>query len=232
MSAPAVVLAWGRVDADGIVGSGRPQVRWADLGVAAPGDGRTFRRVFGERDETFRRLDRMSRVLVLAGAAAGIDQVLTPALAAGAAIVFETTVGSLDADLRFADSMAAGLCDGPVFAYTLPSSSLGELALRHGLRGPTVCMSTVEAQPGVALREAGLMLAAGEVEVAVVGRIDVLVGSRPTVTPICRAVVAVLVRASLGLRGVAAWPDAASDPWRDWPSIQGTSSDNRSGRIE
>ena len=231
MNAPAVVLAWGRVDADGIVGSARPQVRWTEVGIAAPGDGRTFRRVFGDRDETFRRLDRTSRALVLAGAAAGISRVLTPELAAGAAIVFETSVGSLDADLRFADSMAAGLCDGPVFAYTLPSSSLGELALRHGLRGPTVCLSTVEAQPGVALREAELMLAAGEVDVAIAGRVDVLAGSRPTVAPVCLAVVAVLVRASLGRRGVTGWPDA-QDPWRDWPQGHGAISDNRSGRTE
>lgn len=216
MSPAPHIVALGVVDAERITGSAGTTRSWASLGVAAPGGGRTFRAVFGSTDDTFRRLDRVSRALVLAGEAAGITAVLAAARAAPTEVgmVFETSLGSLDSDLRFADSMAAGMCDGPVFAYTLPSTSLGELALRHGLRGPTVCLATLPGQRGQALREAALLLASGEVEVVVAGLVDVLASARPSVEPACRAIVAVLVGAAFelpaGVPAVAAWP--APDP--------------------
>ena len=207
-----LVLAVGVVDAQRIAGTAGVNLSWARLGVAPPGDGRTFRAVFGRSDETFRRLDPASRMLVLAGAAAGLPAVLPAGAAANTGIVVETTLGCLDADLRFARSMTAGMCDGPVFAYTLPSTGLGELALRHGLRGPTVCLSTVLEQRGVALREAALLLATGECDFVVAGLVDVLATPCEGVEPSCRTVLTVLASERLSLPAVTPWPgeDAAA----------------------
>jgi 3-oxoacyl-(acyl-carrier-protein) synthase len=228
MAPSPLIVALGVVDAERLTGTAGVTRSWTSLGVASPGGGRTFRAVFDRTDETFRRLDRISRALVLAGEAAGITAAIAAARATPAevGIVFETSLGSLDSDLRFAASMAAGMCDGPVFAYTLPSTSLGELALRHGLRGPTVCLATVPSQRGAALREAALLLATGECDVVVAGIVDVLASPRPSVEPECRAIVAVLVRAASDLPRtsctVAAWPgvdsnsadsNSTSDPW-------------------
>lgn len=200
------VLAVGVVDTQRIAGSAGVNMSWTRLGVPPPGDGRTFRAVFGRSDETFRRLDVASRMLVLAGAAAGLPDVLPNGAAAATGIVVETSLGCLDADLRFARSMAAGMCDGPVFAYTLPSTGLGELALRHGLRGPTVCLSTVPEQRGVALREAALLLATGECDLVVAGLVDVLATPWAEFEATCRAVLAVLASPRLGLPALALWP--------------------------
>lgn len=207
-----LVLAVGVVDAQRIAGTAGVNLSWARLGVAPPGDGRTFRAVFGRSDETFRRLDPASRMLVLAGAAAGLPDVLPNGAGATTGIVVETTLGCLDADLRFARSMTAGMCDGPVFAYTLPSTGLGELALRHGLRGPTVCLSTVPEQRGVGLREAALLLATGECDLVVAGLVDVLATPCAELEVTCRTVLAVLASSRLGLPAIASWPgdDAAA----------------------
>ena len=206
MTTTPVITALGLVDERRLVGSSGLATTWAQLGVPAPGDGRTFRAVFGRSDETFRRLDRVSRVLVLAAEAAGLSRTIPAAAAPATGLVFETSLGCLDADLRFAASMAAGLCDGPVFAYTLPSTSLGEVALRHGLRGPTVCLATLPDERGAALREAELLLATGDVELVVAGCVDVLATAHQGLAPACRALVAVLAAPHLGLPAVAPWP--------------------------
>ncbi len=212
MPSPRIV-GLARLDQEQLVSAAGLQVRWAELGLPAPGDGRTFRAVFGRADETFRRLDRVSRALVLAGEAAGLARVIPRAFAASTGLSFETVLGCLDADLRFADSMAAGMCDGPVFAYTLPSTCLGELALRHGLRGPTVCTATEPSQRGLGLQVAAQLLATGEADFVVAGHVDVLAIARPGVEPQCAVVVAVLAAATSELPAVAAWPGVGPDAY-------------------
>ncbi|MGB3967722.1 MAG: hypothetical protein WBO45_13405, partial [Planctomycetota bacterium] len=100
---PPTIAALGLVDRERLAGSAGIATSWAKLGVPAPGNGRTFRGVFGRTDETFRRLDRISRALVLAGEAAGITAVIAAAGGvppAEVALVFETSLGSLDSDLK------------------------------------------------------------------------------------------------------------------------------------
>lgn len=214
MSAP-LVLALGVLDETRLAGSSGLARTWRELGVPAPGDGRTFKAVTGRSDETFRRIDPVSKALVLAAEAAGLSSVLRGDEAVAAGLVFETTVGCLESDLKFAHSMTAGLCDGPVFPYTLPSTSLGELALRHGLRGPTICHAVTALQRGIALQEAELLLATGECEHVVIGCVDVLRRERPSVEPVCRVVLAVVARAVQGRVGVVPWLDGAQayDAW-------------------
>jgi len=212
MSSRPLIAAIGAIDAEGIAGTAGVRFAWtADTSV--PGTGRTFRAVFGRSDETFRRLDATSRALVLAAEAAGITQLLPAARREQTALIVETSLGCLDADLQFAQSLGAEMPDAPMFPYTLPSTCLGEVALRHGLRGPTVCLSIGPGDQGSAFAEAARLLAAGEVDAAVCGSVEVLTRSVPGAEAACTAVIALLVAPSLGLPAVAPWPAAGGDPF-------------------
>lgn len=206
MTVVPVVAAIGDVDRRRIAGSGGMHVTWRELGVDAPGDGRTFRAAFGRSDETFRRLDVASRALVLASQAAGLDGMLDAGQREAAALIVATTVGCLDADRQFAQSLDTEMRDGPIFPYTLPSTCLGEVALRHGLRGISVCLSVAPGEADVAFVEAGHLLASGEADAAVVAMVDVLRERSPT----CAATVVLLAQPRLGLASVAPWPPATS----------------------
>lgn len=206
MNRTPTVLAVGLVDGERIAGTTGIDVSWQRLGVRAPGNGRTFRAVFGRSDETFRRLDCISRALVLATTAAGIETVLPANARDDTALVVETMLGSLDSDLAFAASMGTGMCDGPIFPYTLPSTSLGEVALRHGLRGPSVCLSVGPGTAGAALAEAEAMFASGEATFALVATVDVLERAVPHADSACRAIAVLLAHPRLGLTSKARWP--------------------------
>jgi len=208
-----IVAAVGTVDAIGVAGTAGVAAAWGTLGVAPPGNGRTFRALFARTDSTFRRLDPVSRVLVLAAEVAGLDRVLPLAARDDTALVVETTLGCLDTDLRFARGLARGLVLGSIFPYTLPSAGLGELALRHRLRGPSLCLSISREEAGEALREGARLLAAGEARYVLAGCVDVLAESRPTAAATCRAVVALLARDDVGAVAVAPWTGAMADPF-------------------
>jgi len=213
MTLEPLVAGIGVVDGEGVAGSAGVAESWRTLGVSPPGDARTFRKVFRRTCDTFRRLDHVSRALVLAGEAAGIDQVVPEAWRGEAALVLETTVGCLDTDLRFAASLGTGMPDGPSFPYTLPSTCLGELALRHGLRGPGICLATGAQARGAALREAVLLLDHHEATCVVTASVDVLLAAPPSLEPVCRAVVVVLAPAECGLAAVAPWAGCGADAY-------------------
>ena len=48
-----------------------------------------------------------------------------------------------------------------LFAYTLPSTALGEVCIRHGFQGPPLCFSYPPDSPDPLFREASGLLAAG-----------------------------------------------------------------------
>lgn len=204
------VLAVAVVDGRGLRSSGGIAARWADLGQRAPGAERALRILFDKKDETIRRLDATSRALIFAGEVLGIDRRWTVDERRDAALVFESRWGSLDADRRFVRSLDQPMVNGAVFPYTLPSMSLGELALRHGLRGPTLCLPIEDPDRGSALREVEAMFALGEIRRALVGSIEVLEDPPPGLEPSCRVVVAAL--AEEAERPTAApWPGTGPD---------------------
>ena len=59
-----------------------------------------------------------------------------------------------------------------MFPYTLPSTCLGDVAIRHELVGPVLCLTTPRAED--ALDEALLMLHTDEADAAIVCTGDVL----------------------------------------------------------
>jgi 3-oxoacyl-(acyl-carrier-protein) synthase len=190
-SQPPGLLGWGELDSAGIRGGGtaRPAfaATWTELEAEAPGGPRAFLALFGRRDPTFRRLDPMSRALVMAVEATGLDDALDEEQRRETALVVQTSVGCLDADLRFARTLGDEVVDGPLFAYTLPSTSLGEVALRHGLRGPSLCLSVEESGSSHAWIEARAMLRARECGHAVVAHVDALIEPHGSCAPRCRA---------------------------------------------
>jgi 3-oxoacyl-(acyl-carrier-protein) synthase len=187
MSTQLELLATGRVDAEGITSSAGWQRSWRELEAEAPGTGSTFRALFGRPDATFRRLDRMTRALLLAVEACALDTHLSAAEREETALVVETVLGSLEVDLHYTRALSTGVVRVALFPYTLQSTCLGDIALRHGLRGPTLSLSIAEGQEGEALREALRLFARGGLRHAVVGTADALGEPVNGVTPTLRA---------------------------------------------
>jgi len=206
MKPSANVLACGVVDLHGISGTSGVSVTWQELETEPPGTGRTLKAVFGKADATFRRIDLPARALVLACEAAGLDRVLTEEQRNDAAICIETDVGSLTTDVDFQESLQDEVVHAGIFPYSLTSTSLGEVALRYKLRGPTVSMSVLESAPGESLREALRMLAAGDVPFVVAGLADAMREPAAGREACVRAVVAVLGRGPDGI-GTLTWPE-------------------------
>jgi len=107
----------------------------------------------------FGRLDLASQLALLAVESLGINFDTQPRDRIG--ICLAARAGSLATDLeswRGRDSVG-----GPsptLFAYTLPSAAIGEIAIRHRLTGPNLCVVGED----IVLSEARDLLRRGEVE--------------------------------------------------------------------
>lgn len=213
MTRTATVLACGVMDRSGIFGSRGTSVTWPELESDPPGTGKTVFKVSGKTDATFRRIDFPARALVLACEAAGVYHVLTEEQRAETAICVETELGSLTTDVDFQRSLQDDVVQAGIFPYSLTSTSLGELALRYQLRGPTVSISVLDRSPGEALREAIRMLEVGDAPFVVAGCADAAREAAAGFEAEMRAVVAVLAPDGDGL-GRLEWPEeGARDPF-------------------
>jgi 3-oxoacyl-(acyl-carrier-protein) synthase len=74
-------------------------------------------------------------------------------------VCVETFTGSLDTDIRFLQMPRPSL-----FAYTLPSTVVGEICIRYRLKGPVLCLVSPEDTARSALTEAGDWLRQGEAD--------------------------------------------------------------------
>jgi len=175
------VVAVGVVDADGVRGTAGVNARWDQLdpspesrAVEAPGDGRTWRALFGRAHRTFRRLDPLSQALLVAAEAAGVREIGTKDERDRTAVVLGSAIGALDADVRFVASLAPDReIEAARFAYTLPSTAIGELSMSAGLRGPSIFLSTEEGSPAP-LQEAAALIAEGRADVALAARVEAI----------------------------------------------------------
>ena len=87
----------------------------------------------------FGRMDLMCKLALLAVEALGADFDTQPR--ERTAICLTAGEGSLAADLDFwSGHDAVGGPSGTLFAYTLPSAAIGEIAIRHRLTGPNLCL--------------------------------------------------------------------------------------------
>ncbi len=129
-------------------------LRWADA--------------FDKPFPSFRRLDGISRAICIATEALELDLHLPMNERADTALLLGTAYGCLDADLQFEQSLAKPLGIKPaIFPYTLPSTCLGEAAIRHKLLGGTTTHSTLLGQETEALLQAHALVASGEALAAI-----------------------------------------------------------------
>jgi 3-oxoacyl-(acyl-carrier-protein) synthase len=117
----------------------------------------------------FRRLDLASQLALLAVEFLGVDFDAQPRDRIG--ICLGARMGSLAADFEFWRGRdAVGGPSPTLFAYTLPSAAMGEIAIRHRLTGPNLCL----VGGGAVLSEAGDWLGRGEVEACLCVECDVV----------------------------------------------------------
>lgn len=209
MSGLPTILAASAVDACGVTSTAGLSSTWQALGVEGPGNGLSFRALFGRTDATFRRLDRATRALVVAAEACRIESHLSAAEREATAIVVETARGSLELDRGYTRALAAGVVRVALFPYTLQSTCLGDVALRHGLRGPTLSLSIADDGEGEALREARRLFARG-VRHALVGSVDALAEEVPGEPQVLRAVVCLVAAPGVEGAAVLPWPAGAA----------------------
>jgi 3-oxoacyl-(acyl-carrier-protein) synthase len=118
----------------------------------------------------FGRLDLISQLALLAveGLSTHFDQWRRDRVG----ICINVRAGSLSTDVDYWNGR--DMAGGPspmLFAYTLPSSAIGEIAIRHRFTGPNLCLIGDEAQ---VLAEARDWLARGEVDACVCVYCDVV----------------------------------------------------------
>jgi 3-oxoacyl-(acyl-carrier-protein) synthase len=78
------------------------------------------------------------------------------------AIALTTSAGSLATDIEYWEGRnVAGGLSPTVFTYTLPSAAIGEIAIRHRLTGPNLCLVGGDA---ILPAEAGDLIRGGEAD--------------------------------------------------------------------
>jgi len=107
----------------------------------------------------FGRLDLACQLALLAVESLGINFDAQPRDRIG--ICLAARAGSLATDLEYwRDRDAVGGPSPTLFAYTLPSAAIGEIAIRHRLTGPNLCLVGED----VVVSEARDLLQRGEAE--------------------------------------------------------------------
>jgi 3-oxoacyl-(acyl-carrier-protein) synthase len=90
--------------------------------------------------ERFGRLDLLSKYVTVAVEMLGLPWLPPEDIRLETAVVMGTVFGCHGADLDFYQGIERGEGASPtLFAYTLPSIAVGEIAIRHRLGGPSYC---------------------------------------------------------------------------------------------
>ena len=118
----------------------------------------------------FGRLDPLCQLGLTAVEDLGIDFSTQPRADIG--ICVATDAGSLSTDVQYWRTRnEPGGASPTLFVFTLPSSIIGEIAIRHGLTGPNLCLTGGK---GELLTEAGDMIRRGEAAACVCLACDVI----------------------------------------------------------
>lgn len=89
--------------------------------------------------QRFGRLDLLSQLALLAVESLGLDFDTLPRERIG--ICLAARAGSLSTDVEYWNGRdAVGGPSPTLFAYTLPSAAIGEIAIRYRLTGPNLCL--------------------------------------------------------------------------------------------
>jgi 3-oxoacyl-(acyl-carrier-protein) synthase len=108
----------------------------------------------------FLRMDLMCRLGFLAAELLAVDfDALSDARRERLGVCVESFTGSLDTDIRFAQTPRPS-----IFAYTLPSTVIGEICIRHRLKGPVLSLISPDTNGVNVLAEAAEWLRDGDAE--------------------------------------------------------------------
>jgi 3-oxoacyl-(acyl-carrier-protein) synthase len=118
----------------------------------------------------FARLDLPSQLALLAVESLGVDfQRFSPDRVA---VCLAAKIGSLSTDIGFWNGRdGVGGPSPTLFAYTLPSAAIGEIAIRHKLTGPNLCFVGGDK---ILLSEAADLIQRGEADHCVCVSCDVV----------------------------------------------------------
>jgi len=154
------ITACGCVDDEGF-GSARVWTAWPQDAATPP---RLRWSTLSQRPfDRFGRLDLLCKAAVAAAEMLELPVPEPGESRPDTALVLGTDLGCIDVDLRFCRSMAEeGGASPKLFSYTLPSTALGELAIRHQVTGPNLCLSAGPGSGLLALWEGAKLLLAGE----------------------------------------------------------------------
>jgi 3-oxoacyl-(acyl-carrier-protein) synthase len=120
--------------------------------------------------QRFGRLDLLSQLALLAVESLGLDFDTLPRERIG--ICLAARAGSLSTDVEYWNGRdAVGGPSPTLFAYTLPSAAIGEIAIRYRLTGPNLCLVGADA---AVLSEASDWIRRGEVDACLCVSCDVV----------------------------------------------------------
>ena len=160
----------------------------------------------------FGRLDLASQLALLAVELLDVDFEKLSRERIG--ICLAARAGSLSTDVEFWKGRdAVGGPSPTLFAYTLPSAAMGEIAIRHKLMGPNLCFTGDDRQ---VLTEAADLIARGEADACVCVGVNVVseaAGELIQSSPAASAVAIFLAQTGAGI------PLPAGENERDLESI-------------
>jgi len=230
LSEKVILTALSFVDGQGF-GNQEYARSWDEAGLRRP-DPRAlpaFRwRMLSNRSyKDFGRLDPLCKMSVAAVELLGVrfDQ-WAPERKEKAAIMLGTSLGSLATDLEFYRTTTQEGGPSPaLFSYTLPSTVLAEVAIRHGLKGPNCCFFAGDSSGLLALAEGVELVAEGEADACICIGGDVvtadLAGLFPALGPPASFACAFLLEAETAARVRSAQKLAAVR------TVSGTSGESR-----
>jgi 3-oxoacyl-(acyl-carrier-protein) synthase len=118
----------------------------------------------------FLRMDLMCRLGFMAAELLAVNfDALPDARRDRIGVCVESFTGSLDTDIRFAQTPRPS-----IFAYTLPSTVIGEICIRFRLKGPVLSLIAPRAGGENAVAEAAEWLRAGDADMALCFSIEAL----------------------------------------------------------
>lgn len=164
MSESIILSACGFIDGTGFGGRSAGHFTHSKQDVSSGGLERNlrWRMVSQVPHDRFGRLDLLSKFAAVAVEMLNLEPPEKGDIRQDMAVVLGTALGCHSVDCEFYGKVVQGAGAGPtLFAYTLPSIAIGEIAMRHQVGGPNYCFMAGKDSGLLALWE-GIELIASE----------------------------------------------------------------------
>jgi len=164
------IYGYGRYDASGISGTRRT----SDIELMGIDDLK-WKHVSDVTYKRFGQLDALSKAAMAATEMIGISELMGADIASETGITLGTKDGCLGTDIDFrANAIERDVSNPRLFAYTLPSTVCGDLAIRHGFQGANACYMSENDNGVLALAEGFYLVESGELQGCLCLEVDAL----------------------------------------------------------